>query len=114
VSWYLTIKALHIIFMVAWFAGIFYLPRIFVYHAESDSSEVRAQLGFSRGRVLRRLGDSGTQPEVIWECTYPDLAAREREVQAVEATAEFQAVMQHMRTLICRFDRQIWRVSTEV
>ncbi|QDP00154.1 CopD family protein [Thalassotalea sp. PS06] len=51
-SWYLTIKALHIIFMVAWFAGIFYLPRIFVYHAESDSSEVRAQLAIMAKRLL--------------------------------------------------------------
>ena len=31
----LWIKALHIIFMVTWFAGLFYLPRIFVYHAMS-------------------------------------------------------------------------------
>jgi len=29
-------KALHIIFMVTWFAGLFYLPRLFVYHAMSD------------------------------------------------------------------------------
>ena len=28
-------KAFHIIFMVTWFAGLFYLPRLFVYHAES-------------------------------------------------------------------------------
>lgn len=31
-------KALHIIFMVTWFAGLFYLPRLFVYHAMSDDS----------------------------------------------------------------------------
>ncbi len=29
-------KALHIIFMTSWFAGLFYLPRLFVYHAMSD------------------------------------------------------------------------------
>lgn len=29
----LWIKAFHIIFMVTWFAGLFYLPRLFVYHA---------------------------------------------------------------------------------
>ena len=29
----LWLKALHLIFMVAWFAGLFYLPRLFVYHA---------------------------------------------------------------------------------
>ena len=32
-TWILWVKALHIAFMVAWFAGIFYLPRLFVYHA---------------------------------------------------------------------------------
>ncbi len=29
-------KALHLIFMVTWFAGLFYLPRLFVYHSMSD------------------------------------------------------------------------------
>jgi len=32
----LWIKAWHIIFMVTWFAGLFYLPRLFVYHAMSE------------------------------------------------------------------------------
>ena len=32
----LWIKALHIIFMVTWFAGLFYLPRLFVYHTLSS------------------------------------------------------------------------------
>jgi len=32
----LIVKSLHIIFMVTWFAGLFYLPRLFVYHAMSD------------------------------------------------------------------------------
>lgn len=32
---YLWLKALHIIFMVTWFAGLFYLPRLFIYHAEA-------------------------------------------------------------------------------
>ena len=34
----LWIKSLHIIFMVTWFAGLFYLPRLFVYHAMSNDS----------------------------------------------------------------------------
>ncbi|MGB0165481.1 MAG: CopD family protein [Luteibaculum sp.] len=29
-------KALHLVFMVAWFAGLFYIPRLFVYHAEAS------------------------------------------------------------------------------
>lgn len=35
----LLIKAFHIIFMVTWFAGLFYLPRLFVYHAMSENAE---------------------------------------------------------------------------
>ncbi len=34
----LWVKAFHIIFMVTWFAGLFYLPRLFVYHAIADDS----------------------------------------------------------------------------
>lgn len=32
----LIVKSFHIIFMVAWFAGLFYLPRLFVYHATAN------------------------------------------------------------------------------
>ena len=32
----LWVKALHVIFMVTWFAGLFYLPRLFVYHAMAE------------------------------------------------------------------------------
>jgi len=32
-------KAFHIIFMVTWFAGLFYLPRLFVYHAMMDKND---------------------------------------------------------------------------
>jgi protoporphyrinogen IX oxidase len=34
----LWLKALHIIFVVAWFAGLFYLPRLFVYHAQATDA----------------------------------------------------------------------------
>ncbi len=37
----LWLKALHIFFMVAWMAGIFYLPRLFVYHAEATDQTVK-------------------------------------------------------------------------
>lgn len=33
-AYYLWFKATHIAFMVTWFAGLFYLPRLFIYHAE--------------------------------------------------------------------------------
>ncbi len=34
----LWVKAFHVIFMVTWFAALFYLPRLFVYHAMSDDA----------------------------------------------------------------------------
>lgn len=48
----LWLKAFHVIFMVAWFAGIFYLPRLFVNHAESQSTEVTEQLKGMERRLL--------------------------------------------------------------
>ena len=39
----LWIKALHVIFMVTWFAGLFYLPRLFVYHADSTDETSHAR-----------------------------------------------------------------------
>ena len=34
----LWVKAFHIVFVVTWFAGLFYLPRLFVYHAEAEAA----------------------------------------------------------------------------
>lgn len=36
-SWYLELKALHIISVVAWFAGLFYIFRLFVYHRQNTN-----------------------------------------------------------------------------
>jgi len=45
----LWIKSFHIIFMVTWFAGLFYLPRLFVYHAMSDD-----QISNERFKIMER------------------------------------------------------------
>lgn len=42
-------KALHLIFMVTWFAGLFYLPRLFVYHAMANDS-----VSIERFKVMER------------------------------------------------------------
>ena len=49
----LWLKAFHIIFVVCWFAGLFYLPRIFVYYAASEHSETRQQLAVMARRLYR-------------------------------------------------------------
>jgi putative membrane protein len=45
-------KAFHIVFVVTWFAGLFYLPRLFVYHAETSELSMRAQLKVMERRLL--------------------------------------------------------------
>lgn len=45
----LWVKSLHIIFMVTWFAGLFYLPRLYVYHAMSGD-----QVSRDRFKVMER------------------------------------------------------------
>lgn len=56
---YLTYKTLHILFMVSWFAGIFYLPRLFVYHVESDSLEVKNQLSIMEKNLFKFITPIG-------------------------------------------------------
>ena len=45
----LWVKAFHVIFVVAWYAGLLYLPRLFVYHAQTEDT-----LGDERFRVMER------------------------------------------------------------
>lgn len=55
------VLALHIIAMVAWFAGLFYLPRLFVYHAD-----VTDEAGRERFKVMeRRLFNGIMTPALI-------------------------------------------------
>ena len=45
----LWIKALHVVAMVTWFAGLFYLPRLFVYHADTND-----EIGVARFKIMER------------------------------------------------------------
>ncbi|MEM1113413.1 MAG: CopD family protein [Pseudomonadota bacterium] len=50
---YLWLKALHLIFVVCWFAGLFYLPRIFVYYAASEDAKTRETLAIMARKLYR-------------------------------------------------------------
>lgn len=54
----LWVKAFHIIFMVTWFAGLFYLPRLFVYHAEASD-----EISNARFKIMER--------KLFWGITTP-------------------------------------------
>ncbi len=64
---YLYLKALHIIFVVCWFAGLFYIVRLFVYYAEAQAKEVleRSILTKQLALMTNRLWNIITWPAAI-------------------------------------------------
>ena len=48
---YLWAKALHFVFIVTWFAGLFYLPRLYVYHTESKDKESTERFKIMEARL---------------------------------------------------------------
>lgn len=59
---YLLFKALHIIGFTAWFAGLFYLPRLYIYYVENKNKAVRSQLII----MMRRLLYGITYPAMLF------------------------------------------------
>ena len=51
----LWVKAFHIIAMICWFAGLFYLPRLFVYHAMSEDSTSKERFKIMERKLYRGI-----------------------------------------------------------
>lgn len=51
--WYLWLKAFHIIGVVSWFAGLFYLPRLFVYHTSAEDASSRERFCVMERKLYR-------------------------------------------------------------
>jgi protoporphyrinogen IX oxidase len=51
----LWVKAFHIVFVVSWFAGLFYLPRLFVYHAQAEDSVSRERFKVMERKLYRGI-----------------------------------------------------------
>ncbi len=64
---YLYIKALHIIFIVTWFAGMFYMPRLFIYNTEAQEKPEaeRAVLQAQFRIMMKRLWYGITWPSAV-------------------------------------------------
>ncbi|GAB4171769.1 MAG: protoporphyrinogen oxidase HemJ [Thalassobaculales bacterium] len=55
-AWYPWLKALHVIAVIAWMAGLLYLPRLFVYHAQSVRGSAESELfKVMERRLLRAI-----------------------------------------------------------
>lgn len=66
-EWYNYIKALHLIFVITWFAGLFYIVRLFVYHAEAKAkSELEQRILIPQYQLMQyRLWYIITWPSAI-------------------------------------------------
>ena len=64
---YQYIKALHIIFIVTWFAGLFYMPRLFIYNTEANDKEPTVKLALQQQFtvMMKRLWYGITWPSAI-------------------------------------------------
>src|ERR1700759_4928718 len=64
---YLYLKGIHIIFVVTWFAGIFYMPRLFIYNTEANDkpAEVKKALQQQFTVMMKRLWYGITWPSAI-------------------------------------------------
>ena len=66
-DYYNYIKSLHLIFITTWFAGLFYIPRLFVYQIEASQkpSPDKEILGKQLGLMAKRLWNNITWPSAI-------------------------------------------------
>lgn len=73
----LWVQALHIIFVVTWFAALFYLPRLFVYHAQTEDAAGNARFKIMERKLYRGIMTPSAILTVIfgiWLLTFYDLA----------------------------------------
>ncbi|HEY1773288.1 MAG TPA: CopD family protein [Gammaproteobacteria bacterium] len=64
----LWVKALHLFFVISWFAGLFYLPRLFVYHADTRDAPGRQRFVVMERRLfmMMSIGAIGTVVFGAW------------------------------------------------
>ncbi|HJU07223.1 MAG TPA: CopD family protein [Rhodanobacteraceae bacterium] len=75
----LWLKAFHVFAVIAWFAGLFYLPRLLVYHAEASEPVVRERLKVMERRLLMMTNIGGALTILLglatlgaWQYSVPD------------------------------------------
>jgi putative membrane protein len=62
----LWVKSLHLIFAVTWFAGLFYLPRLFVYHATAEDSVSRERFKLMERKLYRLIMAPGAVLTIVF------------------------------------------------
>lgn len=77
------------------------------------ASAIRIVLGLPAGRILVGTGGGGGQPDVIWECSFPDRAAHQADLDARAASPDFTAIRGEMNSATRDFSRQVFQPDDE-
>ena len=76
------------------------------------ASAVRLSIGLPAGEIfVKHPGGDGSEPDVAWQCIFADVAARDADLAARAASAEFESVRVQMRKLYARFERQVFTID---
>ncbi len=65
-TFFLVCKAIHLIAVICWFAGLFYLPRLFVYHAASEDQISRARFEVMEDKLFRIIMSPSMMVAVVF------------------------------------------------
>lgn len=82
-----------------------------VFSHRQHVSDLLEKLGLPRGRAMRRVGGSDDQPDVLWECEFPTVAARDHFLEVAGASLEFVEARKYMTTLVTKAERRDWEVQ---
>jgi len=75
------------------------------------ASAVRISIGLPAGEIfVKHPGGDGSEPDVAWQCTFANAAARDADLAARAASVEFESVRVQMRKLYARFERQVFAI----
>jgi len=82
-----------------------------VFAQRQRASDVLEKLGLPRGRILRRSSGSAKDPDVMWECEYPNAVALDGALKAATSNAEFEDVRKQMEPLIRKGEKRVWEAQ---
>ena len=60
---------------------------------------------------MRRVGGSDEEPDVMWECEFPNAAALDHFLKVALANSEFEEGFNYLSTLIRKGERRVWEVK---
>ena len=120
----LWVKAIHVIFVVAWFAGLFYLPRLFVYHVDTQDTAGHDRFVLMERKLygLMTIAMIGTWvfglAMVVMNPGYLQLGWMHAKLTLVIALSGYQGWLKvHLRKFANRTNTRsgrFWRIANEV